>query len=241
MDVADLQKACAAAALITAAEVRLFLTGKRAAEDMGALKRIAIAATRVAVEPRAAIMIARTNLRQAASADPVTARHALGLGIHAARKVSRAAPMCDPQVSAFRPCDAGRCKAELLYFYMVQDARLVMDALSDLVLDAVQLYEMAGAAAFAPKKPVKGASPVSEDGINLSDPFTRVYMARLCAALVFSERAGAGLSGVAASYYQMLTLLATRSVSLLLSDNVHDASALPRRVSSVLCPEASDR
>ena len=88
----------------------------------------------------------------------------------------------------------------------------MVDGLAELVLDALQLYEMAGAAAFAPKKAVKGATPVSEDGINLSDPFTRVYMARLCAAVVFSAGAGAGISGVAASFYQLLTLLATRSV-----------------------------
>ena len=89
----------------------------------------------------------------------------------------------------------------------------MIDGLADLVLDAVQLYEMAAAAAFAPKKAVKGAAPVTEDGINLSDPFTRLYMARLCAAVVFSERGGGGISGVAASFYQLLTLLATRFVS----------------------------
>ena len=90
----------------------------------------------------------------------------------------------------------------------------MIDGVADLVQDAVQLYEMAGAAAFALKKAAKGALPVTEDGINLSDPFARMYMARLCAAAVFSERAGAGISGVAAVFYQMLTLLATRSVSL---------------------------
>ena len=63
-------------------------TGKRAAEEVGALKQIAIAATRVAAEPRAALTIGRSNLRQVASADPVTARHALGLAINVARKVS---------------------------------------------------------------------------------------------------------------------------------------------------------
>ena len=64
-------------------------TGKRAAEEVGALKQIAISATRVAAEPRAALTIGRSNLRQVASTDPVTARHALGLAINVARKVSR--------------------------------------------------------------------------------------------------------------------------------------------------------
>ncbi len=189
--------------------------GKRAAEDMGALKRIAIAATRVAVEPRSAIAIARSNLRQVASADPVTARHALGLAIHAARKVGSVVPTYASKLLSFISWGARgyrfdfkntKCKR-------LQDARYVIDGLADLVVDAVQLYEMAAAAAFAPKKAVKGAAPVSEDGINLADPFTRLYMARLCAAVGFSERGGAGISGVAASFYQLLTLLATRFVS----------------------------
>ena len=89
----------------------------------------------------------------------------------------------------------------------------MIDGLAELVLDAIQLYEMAGAAAFAPRKAAKGAAPVVDDGINLSDPFNRVYMARLCAAVVFSERSSGGVGGVAGSFYQLLTLLATRSVS----------------------------
>ena len=101
-----------------------------------------------------------------------------------------------------------------------QDPRHLIDGLAELLLDAVQLYEMAGAAAFALKKAAKGVAPVSEDGINLSDPFNRVYMARLCAAVVFSERGGGGVGGVSGSFYQMLTLLATRFVSSCTMDGI---------------------
>ena len=76
--------------------------------------------------------------------------------------------------------------------------------------DAVSLVEMAGPSAFAPKKAAAGAAPVSEDSLNLSDAFARVYLARLCAAVMFSEKTGGALSAAAAPFYQMLTLLATR-------------------------------
>ena len=193
-------------------------TGKRAAEEVGALKQIAISATRVAAEPRASLNIGRSNLRQAASTDSVTARHALGLAINVARKVSR---LVGRAVQFFPGCLCAGATSCCSNMYGAQDPRHVIDGLAELILDAVQLYEMAGPAAFAPKKAAKGAAPVGEDGINLSDPFNRVNMARLCAAVVLSERGGGGVSGIAGSFYQMLTLLATRLVSFfVLGDSI---------------------
>lgn len=92
----------------------------------------------------------------------------------------------------------------------VQDPRGVLDGLGSVVAEAAGLVEMAGVAAFTPKKAASSTAPPSEDALNLSDVFTRVYLARVCAAVVFSERAG--VSGSAGPFYQMLTLLATRSV-----------------------------
>lgn len=92
----------------------------------------------------------------------------------------------------------------------VQDPRGVLEGLGSVVAEAAGLVEMAGVAAFAPKKAASSTAPPSEDALNLSDVFTRVYLARVCAAVVFSERAG--VSGSAGPFYQMLTLLATRSV-----------------------------
>ena len=119
-----------------------------------------------------------------------------------------------------------------------QDPRHLIDGLAELVLYAVQLYETAGAAAFAPKKAAKGAAPMGEEGINLSDPFNRVYMARLCAAVCFSERGGGGVGGVAGSFYQMLTLLATRSLSSLTWESVASSMhVLARHVLSSAPPD----
>lgn len=83
----------------------------------------------------------------------------------------------------------------------------MLDGLGAVVADAAGLVEMAGSAAFAPKKAASTTAPSSEDALNLSDVFTRVYLARLCAAVVFSERGGVSAGG---PFYQMLTLLATR-------------------------------
>ena len=91
--------------------------------------------------------------------------------------------------------------------HVAQDPRGVLDGLGGVVADAAGLVEMAGAAAFAPKKAASATAPSSEDALNLSDVFARIYLARLCAAVVLSERGGGSAGG---PFYQMLTLLATR-------------------------------
>ena len=83
----------------------------------------------------------------------------------------------------------------------------MLGGLASVIADAAGLLEMAGSAAFAPRKAASGTALTSEDALNLSDVFARVYLARLCAAVVFSERGGGSAGG---PFYQMLTLLATR-------------------------------
>jgi len=83
-----------------------------------------------------------------------------------------------------------------------------LEFLGVLVTDTAVLYETLG-----PKEacgpPKKQAAPT--ETINLQDKWGRVYLARLCSAVVHST--SGSLSGQVAGFYQMLTLLATRDDS----------------------------
>ncbi len=86
----------------------------------------------------------------------------------------------------------------------MQDPSYILQTLSEAARVAVVQYEAAGPA------PTRVASPRTPSGFNFEDDFGRLYIARMCAAVLHSDVATGRSAEAAAPFWTLLMLLATR-------------------------------
>eukprot|EP00884_Botryococcus_braunii_P006245 jgi/Botrbrau1/15621/Bobra.4_1s0009.1 len=153
------------------------------------LQRIALSAARAALRGKPLRELAVGSFSGITSEDPVGAKHAMALFAAAAR------------LEPAKVMEAGK-------------------GLPNLVSSAAAAYESSphviGAAAAPPKSSpdkLKGLTGLPVASLQLGDPWGRVALSRLCAALLYADWAGGTdefCAGIGASFWKMLSLLATR-------------------------------
>ena len=109
---------------------------------------------------------------------------------------------CFQGVGSPDPAGARHCLA-LVAELALRDPSLVMTELSAPVSVAIDLYEAMGPA--PPRTP--------GEGINLEDAFSRVHLARACAAVLHSDQGSSDVSRGGGPFWHMLCLLAIRDTS----------------------------
>eukprot|EP00891_Asterochloris_glomerata_P008567 jgi/Astpho2/8567/fgenesh1_pg.00125_%23_57_t len=157
--------------------------GQVAGQEGPELQHSAFVAARAAIKGPAATQIAVRGFAGITSPDPIGARHALALVAAAARK------------------DAAKVVAE-------------QKELPALVNGAISQYESSGLTLGAqqPKKTSPDKARIMGSNLNFADMWGRVYLARLCSALIFAEWTSTQtfVEGLGAPFLKMLAALATR-------------------------------